>query len=132
MKLYEKYKILKYDYKEYIVLIKKGTFYTTYANDSYILNYLFEYHVSDNSVGFPINSIEKVLKRLKNEKINVYLEDKNKKIEFKNNRYQEILFLADKNYHEYKKCQILLEEINYLLKSNPENICKLRNFINEL
>ena len=62
MKLNEQYKILKQEYSKHIILLPKGNFYTTFYDDSYILNYLLSYHLCDDKVGFPQNVLEKVLK----------------------------------------------------------------------
>ena len=53
-------------------------------------------------------------------------------IESENNQYENILYLARKNYFNELNSKVLLEEISFLLKSNPENIQKIKNFINEL
>ena len=45
---------LKVRYPDSLVLVKKGSFYTTFNDDAYILNYLFGYKIVNNEkVGFP-------------------------------------------------------------------------------
>lgn len=133
MKLNEQYKILKQEYSKHIILLPKGNFYTTFYDDSYILNYLLSYQLCDDKVGFPKNVLDKVLKKLTEKEINVYVKKEEPEIiENENNQYENILYLARKNYFNELNSKVLLEEISFLLKSNPENIQKIKSFINEL
>ena len=132
MRIQEKFNLLKQEYEDYIILLKNGNFYTTYNDDAYILNYLFNYKIIDFKVGFPINSLDKVINLLCDKKINVYVIEEDKKQEFVDNFYKEILKVARDNYYLELNNKVLLEEIENLLKTNPENIKKIRNFINQL
>ena len=75
---YEYYKI---KYKEYIILIKSGNFYFALQQDAIVLNDIFKYklNISNNiiKVGFPINTLNKILKTLDNININYIVLDKN-------------------------------------------------------
>ena len=75
---YEYYKI---KYKEYIILIKSGNFYVALQQDAIVLNDIFKYklNISNNiiKVGFPINTLNKILKTLDNININYIVLDKN-------------------------------------------------------
>ena len=75
---YEYYKI---KYKEYIILIKSGNFYVSLQQDAIVLNDIFKYklNISNNiiKVGFPINTLNKILKTLDNININYIVLDKN-------------------------------------------------------
>ena len=53
-----------------ISLRKNGGFYCAYGNDCYILNYLFDYKITDDRVGFPTSAYEKVVKILEQNNIN--------------------------------------------------------------
>ena len=60
---------------EYVVLVKIGTFYEVYNNDSYIISYLFNYKIKtlidgDKNCGFPTGALNKVLSTLENKSIN--------------------------------------------------------------
>ena len=55
MKCIDKYNNIKNKYQEYIVLIKIGTFYSTFYNDAIILNYLFNYKIINNKFSGLIN-----------------------------------------------------------------------------
>lgn len=52
----------------FVVFRKVGGFYHVFDGDSYILNYLFNYKIVGNRVGFPINSINKVINILEDKK----------------------------------------------------------------
>ena len=75
---YEYYKI---KYKEYIILMKSGNFYVALQQDAIVLNDIFKYklNISNNiiKVGFPVNSLNKILKTLDNININYIVLDKN-------------------------------------------------------
>ena len=129
MKLLKQYKILKEKYSQNIILLKSGTFYVTYENDAYILNYLLQYQINDSKIGFPKSAIDKVLEVLKENTINFLFEDV--KIEYDNNNYDKILYLAKKKYYQELNEKILLEQISFLIKNNPENLSKIRSFIDE-
>ena len=64
----------KSTYQDYICLFKIGVFYCAYDKDAYVMSYLFNYKMRDKGeekeVGFPVNSIDKIRERLKQEKIN--------------------------------------------------------------
>lgn len=108
-----------------VCLIKIGKFYHTYGKDSYILSFLFNYKVDleKHECGFPTVSLNKVLSRLENEKINYLVIDKrneydvDSKQDFKNlNKYQKI-YLKSRNFVNYKVRikkieKDLLEQIN--------------------
>lgn len=64
MKLKERFNYYKRKYPKSIVLLKKGAFYKTFAEDALILSYLFDYQEKENKVGFGISAHAKVLKLL--------------------------------------------------------------------
>ena len=134
MKLQQKYVNLKDKYFKYIILIESGVFIVTFDNDAYILNYLFNYLLRNTNdiikVGFPKKSINEVLKILNENEINVVYNEQ--KYEYKNNKYDNLLYLAKKKYYQNLNEKVLLEEIMFLIKNNSDNLMKIRNFIDEL
>ena len=114
--LYSKY---KYDYKEYVLLIKSGNFYICLNNDAIVMNNLFNYKIKESTnfikIGFPINSLNKVLSNLENYNINYVILDKeviNKK-KFNDNKYN--------NYntkYNYKIYLSRIKRIDDILKMN--------------
>lgn len=76
------FRILKLDYKEYVILLKSGNFYISFDEDSIILNKLFNYKIinlkNNIKIGFPLNSIDLVLRKLEKLRINyVIIDNKN-------------------------------------------------------
>ena len=132
MKLQELIKNTKREYSSSVVLAKSGTFYIAYGDDSYVLSYLFSYQINDNKVGFPVNSIDKVLEKLKEKKINVIIINSDIKYEFEDNNYDNVLYNAKKEYYNDLNAKLLMDEIGFVVKNNPDNIDKIRSFINEL
>ena len=87
----EQYYGLKVRYPDSLVLVKKGSFYTTFNDDAYILNYLFGYKIVNNEkVCFPTSNITKVIDKLTTEKINYYIVDL---VVFNRNYYCIIVYL---------------------------------------
>ncbi len=79
MKVKKVYNENKKIYIDYVIMIKIGIFYETYNNDALIINKLFKYKVKKigdfDRVGFPINSYDKVIKKLNECKINYVVID---------------------------------------------------------
>lgn len=75
------FRILKLDYKDYVILFKSGSFYISFDEDSLILNKLFNYKIlnlkNNIKVGFPLNCLDIVISKLQELKINyIIVEDK--------------------------------------------------------
>ncbi|MGM9850356.1 MAG: hypothetical protein ACI31V_05625 [Bacilli bacterium] len=88
------FRIIKLEYKEYIMLFKSGSFYISFDEDSLILNKVFNYKILElkNNIkaGFPLNSLDTVITKLKELNINyIIVEDKDikDKYESKNNNF---------------------------------------------
>lgn len=76
------FRILKLDYRDYVILFKSGSFYISFDEDSLILNKLFNYKIlnlkNNIKVSFPLNSLDIVIKKLEVLNINyIIVEDKN-------------------------------------------------------
>ena len=127
-----------------VVLIKNGKFYNVYGKDAYIISYLFDYKlkkIEDIFVcGFPYNSLNLVIAKLEDKKINYLIVDKRNNYEvddiFDNknlNRYHKY-FEKAKQYVNYK---IRLDNIYDFMLNNIEKsdfkdiIMKLEKVINE-
>ena len=119
-------KNIKAIHKEDIVLLKIGGFYHTYGRDAYIISYLFGYRikiVEDNisTCGFPVQSLNKIIAKLEEKKINYIVLDRRNDYEvdlefdFGNlNSYSEIYEKA-KIYVNYKR---RIDNINNFLLEN--------------
>ena len=130
--VYEKYLELKEKFVNFVVLIKVGNFYHIYDKDAMILNYLLKYKMVDNRVGFPVKSLDKVIKNLQKNKINYYISEDDFQ-EFADNDYQQIL---EKSILYYELSLETLEIYNFL-NSNIESkfikktISKIKEIIDE-
>ena len=93
-------KTIKSIHPESIVLVKIGKFYNVYGRDSYIMYYLFGYKLKEieniSTCGFPVDSINKVMAKLENTKINYLLIDRR-------NNYDVDQMLDNKNLNTYIK-----------------------------
>lgn len=96
--MYDKYIELKNKNLDSVVMIKVGNFYHIYDKDIVIINYLLKYKIIDNKIGFPVSSLNKVIGKLKKEKINYYIDDANF-YKFDDNKYQES-YETSKSYYE--------------------------------
>ena len=68
MKIKEVYLDIKNKNANYLLFIKSGMFYNAFDEDANIINLIFEYKISNNKIGFPVNNINKVMnqdKRMK-------------------------------------------------------------------
>lgn len=68
------YTYYKLNYPKHIVLVNNGNFYVTFDNDAIIMSSIFNYKVKEFKnlviVGFPVNSLYKIISRLDSLKIN--------------------------------------------------------------
>ncbi len=116
--------------KTILVLYKDNSkFYKASGKDAIVLNYLFDYKISNNKAGFPDNVIDSVLNGLNENEISyqiIYV-DKNPIIKyFDNNRYEEILEKAILK----KKTRELIDKI--LDKLNKLSINELNDFLENM
>ncbi len=110
-----------------LVMVKIGSFYSSYGKDAYILSYLFKYKIQEKEniqiSSFPVSSINKVENVLEKNKIDYIVVDKRsnyeeeqKVINKQNNNYEKILEKANKSVMLMLRIQriyeILLGQIN--------------------
>lgn len=96
--MFEIFRLLKLEYKDYIILIKSGSFYCSFDEDAVVLKKVFNYKInqlkSGIKVGFPTSLIEKNTNILRKQKINyIIVEDKKvvKREKFKFNNYSKYI-----------------------------------------
>jgi len=122
--------------KNILVLYKDlGKFYKAYENDAIILNYLIDYKIIKNRVGFPDTALEKVIKVLENEHISYQVLSYSKNPIYKdyrrNNRYLEIYNKAILNYEVDSKIDMIFNKIqNMNVDDKSIIISKLEGIIN--
>lgn len=114
--IYNKY---KYDFNDYILLIKSGNFYICLKSDAIVVNNIFNYKIIETKnyikTGFPLTSLPKVIDKLLELNVNYILLEKEiiKKEKFKNNNYSKYLKLND-----YSILNNRINKISEILKNN--------------
>ena len=136
MNLKDFYNDVKLGNEEMIVFVKYGNFYRCFNNDAVIINYLFNYKLSEkNSTGFPIKSIDKVISILRNNNIScIVINDINNVINYIciNNKYNSFLDLSKKNYTLNETLFSINKEVKELLIKNINNYNIIINFIRNI
>ena len=129
MKFLDIYFNYKLKNKDYIIIYPVGTFYNVLGDDTLIISNLLGYQIKTHcdipKVGFPVNSLEKVLYKLETNKINyILLEKKNGIIQvnlrkrFKYKKYDEYF----ENTKINKKIQDRIKKISNFIYNNYDNI----------
>ena len=125
----EKYYKYKLDYREYVLLMKFGIFYECIDKDAFILHKIMKYRLkrlgNTYKVGFPIGSIDKVIKYLEYYKINyVVINDIIDMVKkFRKNNYNKYL----ENYDDVD----IIGRVNSIIKK-LENYQEDPGFISKL
>lgn len=110
-----------------IVLRKSGGFYVVFGDDSIIFYYLFKYKIVGDRVGFPIKSIDKVLNKLSECKINYKIINSDVNVNFKlKNNYNKYLDLGKKKYSLDYRINSIINKLELL---NEKDIDKIISFI---
>ena len=115
-----------------VVFRKIGGFYNIFDDDAIIISYLCNYKIVNGRCGFPINSIDKVINILENNKINYIIKDGIEEVSVKNykknNKYNSILEKGKKkNNIDYRINSI----INKIKELDSDNLCELLNVIED-
>lgn len=135
MKVIDKYNDLKRSYEDFVVLIKSGSFYLTFGDDSIILNYLFSYQIKNDKLGFPISAVDKVKDGLDKNNINyIIFNDGDDVVEISNleNDYYLIFDKAQQYNYEKMTFNFLMERIKMAIRKDPNNYSKIKEFVDEL
>lgn len=126
---------LKDKYPDYLVLIKVGVFYITFDKDATILNYLYNYQINKDKVGFPIKLIDKIITSLDNMRLNYFIYDNETEYlenNFNGNNYLDLLSKSKKKVYDNKMIDYLIERIKDIVVENPSNYSRIKDFIDEL
>ena len=119
----------KFTMSKYVDFKKNGKFYEVKYEDAYILWYLLRYKIYNNKVGFPESSLFKVLEVLKENQVGyrLSLDDNLGYIKSTTeNKYEEILEKAKKEWIKEKREKDLLEKIT---KAKQEDLEKIVDYI---
>lgn len=135
MKTIDKYLKFKEMYKDHVVIIKSGNFYYTFGDDTYIMNYLFNYQIRENKIGFPLNAKAKVKSVLNRNNVNLIevIDDYAYILESKNeNAYQVKLREAKNNMLISNMLNNLMNAIEIKVKKEEANYELIKEFVDEL
>lgn len=113
---------------KYVVFYKCGAFYHVYNDDAFILNYLFNYNIKDNCVGFPLISLDKIITKLEELEIN-YQDINNDIINFNNDNYYKYLNYGKNNNKLNNYFNTITNKLFILEEQQIDNII---NNINQL
>ena len=133
----EKYYKYKLDYKDYIIIIKCGSFYEVIDNDAFIINKLMGYKLKKLSntfkVGFPINSLDNVLNLLNENSINyIIVEDKIfLKKDFENNNYFNYKFENNTIIYNSLRIEKIIKYLNDNILNISDKLNKIEKIIND-
>lgn len=114
----EKYYKYKLDYRDYLLLLKFGSFYESIDNDAFIMNKIFNYKLKKLSntfkSGFPISSLNKVLDKLNECHINYIVIDDDivLKKDFKNNNYSNYIFNDKEIFYNSLRVEKIIKFLN--------------------
>ena len=114
----EKYYNQKIRYKDYVILIKCGSFYESFEKDALIINTLLKYKIKKFSKtfksGFPTLKLNVILKILEENHLNYVVLDEIEMIkkEFDDNKYQNFNFDIDRIMLNYIKIDKIMNYLN--------------------
>lgn len=129
-------KLIKEENEDFIVLIKYGKFYRCFDYDAFIIHYLLKYKLtSKNTIGFPIECLDKVLNILKHNNLSTIVVNNNInyiKYEVINNKYDKLVKNAlNYNNEEMAKNDIICT-INNKISKDFSLLYKIKTFIDNL
>ena len=130
----EKYYKYKLDYRNYIILIKIGSFYECFDKDAFIINKLFNYKLKriNNSfkLGFPIKAIDKIILKLNELNINYLVVDEEViRKEFKENKYLKYNFNSEEILYNTLRVEKIIDYLNNNIFSISDKLDKIEEII---
>ena len=131
----EKYYKYKLEYRNYLILIKIGSFYECFDKDALIINELFNYKLKrvNNSLklGFPIKTIDIIKLKLEDKNINYIIVDKEiEKHEFKDNNYLKYNFNMEEIFYNTLRVEKIIEYLNNNIFDISDKLDKIEEIIN--
>ena len=104
-----------------VLIRKSGGFYAVY-DDVYILNYFFGYKIKEDRVGFPINSINKVINVLEDNHISYEIKNE-VYVDFNNrNNYKKFIDIGKKKYNLRYRVESIINNIDKLEEDKIDSI----------
>ena len=111
-----------------ILIRKAGGFYHVFDDDAIIISYLMDYKITDGRCGFPINSIDKVINVLEDNKISYEIKDGNKKSYKKYNKYNYFLEKGKKKIDIDYRINSIVDKLNDF---SYDKLCKILDMIED-
>ena len=91
--------------REHVSLRKRGKFYSAYEDDAYVIHAIMDYKVKSGRVGFPAETLPKVINELEECKVDYVIIENDREVDKKH--------FAKNNYFKfYKEGYKLCEKIN--------------------
>lgn len=129
---------IKQIHKEDLTILKIGKFYYCYGKDAYIISYFFDYKLNlvENiySCGFPSQSLNKIISKLENNKINYIIIDRRNNYDIEEKENYKNLNNYNKYYEKAKEIvglKVRIQKINeYLLENmNKRKIYEIEKIL---
>ena len=123
-------KSIKQIHSKDVVFVKLGKFYYCYGKDAYIISYFFEYKLNliENTIyscGFPSQSLNKIIAKLENKKINYVIIDRRNNYEVQEVKNFKNLNSYEKYFEKAKEkigVKLRIQRIgSYLLGNSDKN-----------
>lgn len=115
-----------------ITIRKHGGFYHVFDDDCYILYYLFCYKIINRRVGFPLNSLNKVINKLTDLSISYEVIEESKRDFKKLNKYNKYLKLGISKYDKDNKYLSIYSKLDSLDDTDLDKILEyIDGIINE-
>ena len=132
----EKYYKYKLDHRNYLILIKIGSFYECFDKDAFIINKLFNYklkRINNNfKLGFPIKTIDKIILKLNEENINYLIIDEEiEKKEFKNNNYINYNFNMEEIFYNTLRVEKIIDYLNDNIYNISDKLNKIESSLSK-
>ena len=134
MKYIEIFEDYKKKYKDTLVIVKEGIFYSAYNDDGKILWYLFQYKYLNNKASFGNTPYDKVIDKLKSIDMSFVIVSKEEELlvcQKDDDVYKSFLNLAVKAYDKYSKEEYLVNKIRKVFQKNSDCFEKLDKYLDK-
>ena len=134
MKLDEVNNLYKDRYKDYLIIIKDGSFYKSLYDDGKIIWYIFGYKYLKDNCSFGSIPYDKVMDKLKSIDISFVVVSKNEEIikyNGDNMVYDSYYKLAKKAYDKYEKKNELIDKVKIICEDN-DSYNELNGYVDKI
>lgn len=124
----DKIKKLKEEFPSTVILVKVGYFYHAYNSDAGVLSYIMNYKFKNNTSGFSVNTLEKVISEFSKCKVNVYVD--NMFFNFGDN-YNLYLDLFKQKTNSDKLINDLVNDVKNIINKDIDSYYFIKEFLKE-